>query len=132
MYVFVYGTLRHGFGLHPLLAKNGTRYHGWAYIDGLGLYDWGSCPAAFVQEGSRIWGEVYEVDAATLRQLDVLEAMYARKEMTARITEGSVCLSPVQVDVYISTMNPVGGAWVPDGVFKSKLDECCTSETRSF
>lgn len=107
-----------------MLPQNGARYHGWAYIDGLGLYDWGSCPAAFVQEGSRIWGEVYEVDAPTLRQLDAIEAMYTRKKMTARITEGSVRLNPVQVEVYVSTMNPVGGDWVPDGVFRRKTVEC--------
>lgn len=123
MYVFVYGTLKHGFGLHPMLVKNGTRYHGWAYIDGLSLYDWGSCPAVFVQRGSRVWGEVYEVDDATLNRLDTIEAMYTRKEMTARITEGSVCLNPLQVGVYISNLNPTGGTWIPDGIFKKKTND---------
>jgi len=127
MYVFVYGTLKHGFGLHALLEMGENRYRGWAYIDGLSLYDWGSCPAAFVQGGSRIWGEVYEVDDATLNRLDAVEAMYTRKEMTARITEGSVDLNPIQVGVYVSNLNPTGGVWIPDGVFRRDKPGCCTN-----
>ena len=121
MYIFVYGTLKHGFGLHPMLIQGEARYHGWAYVDGVALYDWGCCPAAFVQEGGRAWGEVYEVSPRLLRQLDAIEATYTRTEMTAEIVEGLVDLNPLQVGVYISNLDPAGGKWIPDGVFRRKI-----------
>lgn len=70
--LFVYGTLRRGCGNHRLL--DGSEYHGIAVLDGYRMVSLGGFPAIYRGEkGDTVTGEVYEVDAATLRRLDSLE-----------------------------------------------------------
>jgi len=119
MYVFVYGTLKHGHGLNQVLIQGGAKFLGGGYIDGIRLYSWGICPAAFPgSPDDRAWGEIYEVDAALLGVLDRIEASYEREQRTAVIMEGSVNLSPVTAWIYVGVIAPVGGAWIKDGVFR--------------
>jgi len=118
MYVFVYGTLKHGHGLNQVLVAGGARFVGCGYVDDVRLYSWGMCPAAYREEGSRARGEVYEVNAALLEQLDRIETSYKRERMPVVIMEGSVDLSPVTAWIYMGLNNPVGGYWVTDGVFR--------------
>lgn len=118
MYVFVYGTLQHGHGLNQILLAGDAKYIGGGYVDDVRLYSWGMCPAAYRGQGSRAWGEVYEVNAALLKRLDAIEASYERERMPVVITEGLVNLSPVTAWIYMGIINPVGGHWITDGVFR--------------
>lgn len=117
MYLFVYGTLKHGHGLNQYLTQNGATYKGWASCKGLRLYNWGACPGAYPHEESVIWGEVYEIDATILAKVDGLESLYTREPREVMITEGAVDLNPVTAWVYLSNLNPVGGEWIADGLF---------------
>jgi len=78
--VFVYGTLRRGFGNHRLLA--GARFLGEARTArAYRMVSLGGCPGMLAGT-SRVVGEVYEVDDETLLRLDRLEGhpyMYRRE-----------------------------------------------------
>lgn len=119
-HVFVYGTLKHGHGLNQVLVAGGARFVGCGYVDDVRLYSWGLCPAAYREEGSRAWGEVYEINAALLGRLDRIETSYERERMPVVIIEGAGDLSPVTAWIYMGLHNPVGGHWVADGVFHSR------------
>lgn len=90
-FVFVYGTLKRGYGNHGLLQNHGSTYCGTvltepAYL----LYASGGgtgipfMVAATPPKGISIRGEVYLVDDATLASLDQLEGhpdFYVRTEI---------------------------------------------------
>jgi gamma-glutamylaminecyclotransferase len=102
--VFVYGTLKHGFGNHVLLQDSD-------FIDDAILenyemrYSHGNhgFPVIFKNEktqGHLVIGEVYMVDNYTLSALDQLESrgtMYNRKKVTVELSDGK----KVKVHVYI-------------------------------
>jgi gamma-glutamylaminecyclotransferase len=70
--VFVYGTLLAGEANHGLLHR--ARFCGEACTPArFALHDLGAYPAMIANGHDAIAGEVYEVDAATLRDLDALE-----------------------------------------------------------
>ncbi len=71
MKLFVYGTLLRGLELHSLLAD--CPYLGPAVTAGC-LYDLGEYPG-LIAGNDRVSGEIYEVDAATLRRLDAVEGV---------------------------------------------------------
>lgn len=91
MLVFVYGTLRKGQGNHGRLA--GARFVGRGKtVDRMTLLDVnGYFPAVVPIDGpSRIVGEVYDVDAATLKSLDQLEGYphhYDRKRFDVELLD---------------------------------------------
>lgn len=114
--VFVYGSLRAGQANHWLLRS--ARPLGRALIRGA-LIDLGWYPG-LVAAGAPgfVVGEVYEVDDATLADLDGLEGvhrdppLYVREEVTASWVDG---FGPVWAYRYAreSTGRPVpGGDWV--------------------
>lgn len=70
--VFVYGSLKKGFGNHPLIDNPTTRLLGEYFLDGAEMFSLGSFPGVIRGEG-RVTGELYEVDDSTLRDLDRLE-----------------------------------------------------------
>ncbi|BBL46710.1 gamma-glutamylcyclotransferase [Metallosphaera sedula] len=70
MYIMAYGSLRYGFELHHYLRK--ARFVGLGYAENYDMYDLGGYPGVVKGEG-RIWGEVYEIDKATLNVLDQVE-----------------------------------------------------------
>lgn len=70
MKVFVYGTLKQGFGNSGLL--NRASYLGNAYIKG-NMYSLGVFPAVSLDGNYRILGEVYRIDEEILSELDRLE-----------------------------------------------------------
>ena len=80
--LFVYGTLRRGFPLHPRLGKKSVRYLGKGKIRGR-LYDLGEFPGALPSSSpdAEIEGEVYELldGDKQLRELDVLEEFYPNR-----------------------------------------------------
>lgn len=70
--VFVYGTLRRGERNHRLVAR--SVFVGDALTKPVfTLYDLGYCPALVAGGHQAITGEIYEVDEATLAELDRLE-----------------------------------------------------------
>lgn len=73
MLLAVYGTLKAGFHNHGILGASTTTYKGSCWIDNFALLDEGYYPAAFRFAGRKIWVEVYEIDADTLRKTDALE-----------------------------------------------------------
>lgn len=71
--VFVYGTLKRGYGNHRIL-KN-SFFHGVYQTEpNFSLYD-GVFPYAFDKGGEEIRGELYDVDDETLHRLDMLEGV---------------------------------------------------------
>lgn len=72
--VFTYGTLMKGQRNHFYLAD--SEYLGEATLDGYVLYDTGyGYPAAVARQGSKIHGELYEVDEKTKASMDRLESV---------------------------------------------------------
>ena len=86
--VFVYGTLKKGFGNHRLLVK--AEFMCPSYIFDGKMLDLGAFPA--VVDGAReIHGELYSVDKATLASLDRLEGhptFYERRKVHAMVPDG--------------------------------------------
>lgn len=68
--VFVYGSLKAGFGNHRLLSS--SEFVSTGELDNAELYSLGGFPAVIVGNDS-VSGEIYEVDEATLKALDALE-----------------------------------------------------------
>ncbi len=86
--IFVYGTLKRGLSNHSHLG--GQRFLGTARTTPVyRMVDCGGYPGMFVVEkdGLSIIGEVWEVDAACRRELDILEG----------VAEGMYVLEPVSL-----------------------------------
>lgn len=84
--VFVYGTLKAGYGNHQLLTEGGAEYLGKAEAPGC-VY--GPFPFAKPSDNPEDWikGELYLVNSRTLRRLDRLEGhphSYTRTEAKLR------------------------------------------------
>lgn len=76
--VFVYGSLKRGFGNHDLLAE--SKFHGSPstaedcyYMNSLGAFPAVTTVSDDCENGYSISGELYTVSSATLRKLDQLE-----------------------------------------------------------
>ena len=91
--IFVYGSLKRGFALHPLLQ--GQPCLGNAATAPLyRLFDLGSYPGLVEwPDGLAIRGEVYRVDSDCLRRLDeaegVAERHYVRREVLLQTDYGN-------------------------------------------
>lgn len=84
MKVFVYGTLKKGFGNHRLLSEFPLEKEG--ILEDHIIYDAGF-PVAVPNEGTKVVGEVYDIGdcVQTLQNLDYLEGegrMYIRTKVT--------------------------------------------------
>lgn len=88
MKIFVYGTLKRGFGNHRLLET--SRLIGEDSIRGL-LINFG-LPGVIEGEGT-VQGEVYEVDADVLARLDRLEGHPHFYERTTTVSKSGQALS---------------------------------------
>jgi gamma-glutamylaminecyclotransferase len=72
--VFVYGTLKKGFGNHPILSN--AKFLGEAHTmeASFQMYSLGGFPAVTLEGNQRIIGEVYEVeDPSIISNMDELE-----------------------------------------------------------
>jgi len=90
--IFVYGTLKRGFGNNRLLS--GSKFVGEARTEGkFALYESGIPFVIEDEQVSQVSGEVYEVDEKTLSRLDRLEGhpnWYCRKMVNVSIiSEGN-------------------------------------------
>ena len=103
--VFVYGTLRRGgAGAMPVRFPS-SRFIAEAKVSG-SLYDLGAYPGLLLNESSSlVSGEVYEVDDATLKELDEFEALtnFWRK----------------QVELSLGAQSRMGWTYEPDPEFHS-------------
>lgn len=97
VFVFVYGTLKKGFGNHRVLGK--SRFIGEAltnekFIMYDGPFPWVSTMSNQEEYLGYVWGELYEVTSNNILQdLDSLEGvpyMYVRKEVDVTVLNGSV------------------------------------------
>lgn len=68
--IFVYGTLKKGFGNHSIIS--GSRWLGDTEVKGK-IYNLGAFPGAKFDEDGIVKGELYEVNELTLGRLDRLE-----------------------------------------------------------
>jgi gamma-glutamylcyclotransferase (GGCT)/AIG2-like uncharacterized protein YtfP len=79
--VFVYGTLKKGYGNSHLLRNAEFVGHGYT-IETYRMFNVGFPIIRECEDGNPVYGEVYEVDDQTLKNLDRLEnegVMYDRK-----------------------------------------------------
>jgi gamma-glutamylaminecyclotransferase len=95
--VFVYGSLRKGFGNHRLLAVPGARLimAKSRTEPGYELRDLGAFPGMVRGGAGAVIGEVYEVDEATLAALDRLEGhprFYTRSRIALRDLEAGAAV----------------------------------------
>lgn len=76
MYVFVYGTLKQGYGNHRLL-KGKSLYMGEAELLDYGVFPLPyGFPGILPKEGEIVKGELYSIDEQVLNGLDCLEGFY--------------------------------------------------------
>lgn len=115
--VFVYGSLKKGFGNHRLLEKSECVAKG--TIAGR-LYSLGSYPGLKDAVDERVHGEVYSVDDETLKSLDWLEGhpkMYERKEVWVQLPEATGEDDAVQAWTYFYNGNVDNRHYIRSGVW---------------
>jgi gamma-glutamylaminecyclotransferase len=100
--VFVYGTLKQGYGNYARILAGNSNFLGTAVTDGkFKMLDSGFPVLLSVQSGGKhVAGEVFEVNDAVLKRLDQLEgegSMYDRKLVTVQMESGEF----VQAYIYI-------------------------------
>ncbi|MCE2803599.1 MAG: gamma-glutamylcyclotransferase [Gemmataceae bacterium] len=111
--LFVYGTLKQGFGSHSLL--DGAEYLGPCSTGpGHFLLDCGNYPGMVRLAGSKaVQGELYLVDAATLARLDEHEGvptLYTRESIELEGVEG-------EAEAYFYRRPMAGKALIPEGIW---------------
>lgn len=87
--VFVYGTLKRGYGNHPILDRGGATYLGDCEVgDNFTMLDLGMFPGVVRRtggDGGKVTGEVYQVSEECLHSCDLLEGhpnFYRREKVT--------------------------------------------------
>lgn len=113
-FLFVYGTLKKGFGNHTLLST--ATFVRTAVLEGFRMKACGRAfPAIFRSPDKyhRVYGEIYEVDEPTLRRTDILEGVgsgfYSRIEETT--LTGERVYTYIQDAPSHSYDGIVGGDW---------------------
>lgn len=113
--VFVYGTLLRGETNHGLLA--GARCAGAARtLEAFAMFDLGGHPCivrgAGADDAEPVAGEVYEVDAATLARLDLLEdhPRWYRRE-PVRLSDGTLAHAYLLAQEVGAAPRVRGGDW---------------------
>jgi gamma-glutamylaminecyclotransferase len=117
MKVFVYGTLKRGFGNHYLLE--GAKFIGPALLTGTHVLLDSGFPVCMPQpHGATVTGEVYEVDGEILSDLDRLESegrMYHRQPWHVSYEDGSEDVAWVYIgDEAYWARTKVGGQWLDE------------------
>jgi len=94
--VFVYGTLKQGYGNHRVMERAQGRFLGCDKIRDFACINAMSFPYAIKQDGATIIGEVYELDEGGLYHLDMLEGYphhYQREMITTKYGEAWIYFS---------------------------------------
>jgi len=90
--VFVYGTLMRGHVNHTYYLSN-SKFLGDAELSGYAMYNVSSFPGIVTEQSEMVKGEVYSVDAETLRKLDNLEgegSLYIRKMVDLQLNNETI------------------------------------------
>jgi gamma-glutamylaminecyclotransferase len=88
--VFVYGTLKYGFGNHHILHSSRSLGHA-ITIEHFHMRCVGFPHIVADANGGPVLGELYDVDDNTLQRLDRLEgngSMYVRRKVLVRLANG--------------------------------------------
>jgi len=82
--IFVYGTLRKGFGLNPYM--NAFKYLGVGILKDFDMYSNGSFPM-IVKGSGEVVGEVYEIENGVneINLLDRIESAYTRTKVKVKL-----------------------------------------------
>lgn len=105
--VFIYGTLRRGGALHPVIED--SKFMGEAVATGI-MFSLGRFPGVhFLPDAGRIYGEIYKVTPETLNKLDAIEgfhpdkpeiSMYVRRRIEPLIPMGKIFVRAKEVWAY--------------------------------
>jgi len=90
--VFVYGTLMRGHINHTYYLSK-SKFLGEAELAGHAMYNVSSFPGIVTEQYEKVKGEVYSVDAETLRKLDCLEgegSLYIRKIVDLQLNNETI------------------------------------------
>lgn len=93
--IFVYGSLKRGFGNHGVMERAGGRFIGEAQTEaGFTMYSLGGFPGVIRTGEGSVKGELYEVPVTGLPGLDMLEGHpnFYRRE-TIRLESGQEVLT---------------------------------------
>lgn len=109
--MFVYGTLKKGFGNNHLLS--GDTFVGEATtLPNFTMFSMGGFPGVSKEGETQIRGEIYEVSPSTLERLDRLEGhpnWYIREEVPTSLGRAWIYLQPA---------NSRGGKNIPSGIWE--------------
>lgn len=115
--VFVYGTLKRGYGNHRLLEK--ASFVGNATIKGFVMFDMGAFPGIMSGKGI-IHGELYNINDSILESLDRLEgynSMYPERGLYNKTTTKAI-LDTRKVDSLVYVVNnPYSTTVIPEGIW---------------
>lgn len=112
MKLFVYGTLKRGYGNNRALRH--ATFLGEARLDGYCIYNLGAFPAIEPRNGCFVIGELYEVNEDILDVTDVIEGvdhrdprsgMYRRELVTAEAFGSTVFNDHELVETYVYVYN---------------------------
>ena len=98
--IFIYGTLKKGFGLNYLFSN--SQFIGKAVLEGYEMYSLICFP--FITKGmGKVFGEVYEIKEDLLKRLDKVEIGFTREKV-----EVDVLGKKIEVYTYVKETNIKG------------------------
>ena len=117
--IFVYGTLRRGERAHHLLL--GASFLGEARTEaGYALIDLGAYPGLVRAVSGQVVGEIYEIDARRLVEIDAYEGhpvLFRRVELGL---DGSGAGATTRAEGYLYTGNPADGTRLDGGDWRER------------
>ena len=118
--IFVYGTLRRGERAHARLA--GAPFLGEARTQaGYALIDLGAYPGLVRAVSGQVVGEIYEIDASRLVELDAYEghpALFRRVELELDGSDGG---RPARAEGYLYMGDPEDGIRLEGGDWRGRV-----------
>lgn len=112
--LFVYGTLKRGYGNHHYLGDDAI-FYGKAKVTNVCLYHGPGFPYAFLtDDGAIAKGELYQIDDAALARCDSLEGYpyhYDRKKVLVVLNENTIddpFIWTEEAWIYVSPNQPRG------------------------
>lgn len=123
--VFVYGSLKMGYGNHHILSSSKFLGNDLTKHDMYRMFSFGGFPGVIEspgQHGTYISGEVYEVDEETMKKLDILESngFFYKREIVELSYWGNAWMY-LTIHYDDSDLDYLEGVEVIDGVSQWKL-----------